>query len=106
MYYCSECGEIFDEPKRAKDGRGEYWGAPCYEVYGVCPECGSDEIGEARRCQACGEWISGDDEFCENCMKEAEVQTEVLIGDLVKSLDAERKDVIYLLNEILNNKEE
>lgn len=46
MYKCNDCGKRFEEPKITQESRGEYWGAPCWEMYSVCPYCKSDDIDE------------------------------------------------------------
>lgn len=46
MFKCEYCGEIFEEPVSAKEDRGEFWGAPCYETIYICPACGSDDFYE------------------------------------------------------------
>lgn len=44
MIKCLNCGELFDEPKRVMESRGEFWGMPAYEPMYYCPYCGSDEM--------------------------------------------------------------
>ena len=56
MFYCFDCGAEFEEPATQYENQGEFWGAPAWEAFGACPECGSTEIDEMRRCQRCGEW--------------------------------------------------
>ena len=46
-YKCRECGEIFDEPKRVEEPRGEFWGVPCSETCYYCPCCESSDFDEA-----------------------------------------------------------
>lgn len=46
MYKCNDCGKRFEEPKITRESRGEYWGAPCWEMYRACPYCESDDIDE------------------------------------------------------------
>lgn len=52
MVKCHNCGCIcrdddLDE-HRWRESRGEFWGSPCSEemVEYLCPECGSDNIGD------------------------------------------------------------
>lgn len=45
-FRCNNCGCEFDEPKRVKESRGEFWGAPAYETMYCCPSCGSDDLEE------------------------------------------------------------
>ena len=39
MYRCLSCGKVFDEPKRWKENRGEFWGSPCWEWWTGSPCC-------------------------------------------------------------------
>ena len=39
MFICLDCGEIFEEPRKVRESRGEFWGAPCYEEWWGCPHC-------------------------------------------------------------------
>lgn len=50
MKMCAECKFVFDEPfyKEWYEPSGEHWCLP------VCPDCGSDDIGE----------VNEDGEFC------------------------------------------
>ena len=42
-YKCEDCGEIFneDEAEVKKENQGEFWGAPAYQEFNVCPRCKS-----------------------------------------------------------------
>ena len=46
MIRCNSCHEVFDEDDLDYDHEcvGEFWGAPAYQDYPKCPECGSDDI--------------------------------------------------------------
>lgn len=46
FYRCCECGEEFDTPATSRECIGEFWGAPAYMDFDVCPRCGSDEFEE------------------------------------------------------------
>lgn len=46
MWKCHECGEEFDEPKYYQECVGEFWGAPAYETWVICPHCKSEDIEE------------------------------------------------------------
>ena len=45
---CYRCGYIFDEENAGikQECVGEFWGAPAYMNYNVCPNCDSDDIGD------------------------------------------------------------
>lgn len=74
-FVCLECGHIFDEDDIAvwQEGRGEYWGTPCYEEVSGCPRCKGDYV-ETYKCNCCDEWIIGSyiklnsgERICEDC---------------------------------------
>ena len=44
MYRCKECGKTFDEPDSYEENMGEYWGAPAYDTFYICPFCGDENI--------------------------------------------------------------
>lgn len=48
IWKCEDCGTIFreDEMGYYEECVGEFWGAPAYERFCVCPKCGSDYIEE------------------------------------------------------------
>lgn len=48
IYKCGNCGRVFHEEQAdtRKESVGEFWGAPAYTEYLVCPDCHSDEIEE------------------------------------------------------------
>lgn len=46
MLYCHDCGEYFEEPRKVRESRGEFWGAPAYETMYYCPCCGSSNFDD------------------------------------------------------------
>lgn len=84
MFKCVECDRVFDEPICWKEGRGEYWGEPCYEGVAGCPYC-KGGFEEAEQCAVCGEWfylheLQGG--VCEECINEhSDFDTCYDIGD-------------------------
>ncbi|MBR4832409.1 MAG: hypothetical protein IKZ97_07270 [Butyrivibrio sp.] len=50
MLICTECGKIFDEDeaKVVHDHVGDFWGAPAYQDFLECPDCGSDMLEDYR----------------------------------------------------------
>ena len=70
MFVCSECGHVFDEPKRWKEKHG--LDCPPYENFSGCPSCGG-AYADAPICDCCGDYISGDfvviddQTYCDNC---------------------------------------
>lgn len=72
-YKCLECGEFFTEPKKWKEYRGEFWGAPAYEEMVGCPDCRGD-YEELVPCELCGEECEEDSltcGVCEDCLESA-----------------------------------
>ena len=65
---CEDCEQVFDatELKHEKECIGEYWGAPAYREYDVCPHCGSEELYKVWPCMRCGEYTETGD-YCEIC---------------------------------------
>ena len=108
MYYCLDCGEMFEEPRTSSEQTGEFWGAPAWECFYSCPRCGSDEIDTADKCEMCGEWIPPDEELCDNC-KEVLGATVDYIMDYIRT-DAEayrlnKKEFKQRLIEALDERE-
>lgn len=46
-YKCNDCEAEFDEPREYSECVGEFWGAPAYETFYECPECGSEDFDES-----------------------------------------------------------
>lgn len=44
MYYCVDCEQWFETPKFYEECVGEFWGAPAYMSFDICPNCSSDNI--------------------------------------------------------------
>lgn len=84
MFACLECGRIFDEDEMSvwQEGRGEYWGTPCFEMVSGCPDCRGNYV-ETYRCDSCNEWIDGayiklesGDRICRDCYTTYELGDE------------------------------
>ena len=47
-YKCDDCGEIFDSDNAEETSEcvGEFWGAPAYMKFMICPYCRSRDIYE------------------------------------------------------------
>ena len=45
-YRCIECDAEFDEPISWQEGRGEFWGDPCWETVWGCPICKGEFMTE------------------------------------------------------------
>ena len=77
-WYCHECESYFDEDemKYEKELHTELagMGGDCCETFGVCPNCGSEDIEECEKCEVCGEevvelhWV-GNDRLCDECYR-------------------------------------
>lgn len=99
MYQCSKCGHLFEEgeQKIVHDCTGEFWGAPAYDTYSVCPMCGGD-YEHAKSCRICGGYDTSLTEYdvCDEC------QNELLkrFNDLIENnFSAEERGI---LNELLD----
>lgn len=46
IYKCGNCGRVFtdEQADTRKECVGEFWGAPAYKHFLVCPDCRSDEL--------------------------------------------------------------
>lgn len=66
---CLNCGHIFEdgEELRKSEKVGEFWGAPAYEEYPLCPLCESDEVEETCNCEICGGEFTSDELCCGVC---------------------------------------
>ena len=80
MLVCVECGHLFEEPVWWVETHG--LSAPPYERRYGCPKCYGTYV-EARRCDNCGEFITGayvktenGERFCENCYDTYELGEE------------------------------
>ena len=80
MLVCKECGEIFQEEDAGEliytENLGEF---SRRETWMTCPNCGSDDITDAEKCECCGEWFDPDElsysdaldqRVCSECAKE------------------------------------
>lgn len=67
MYKCLNCGAIFDCPDYEDDFSSEYFGRRVTHHISVCPDCRSDELDTAEKCQLCGEYHSGESDYCADC---------------------------------------
>ena len=60
MYFCNDCGEVFENPKHKKGYQlhDELDEGNKYEEinFAYCPNCGSDDIEEADHCELTGEY--------------------------------------------------
>ena len=72
MYYkCNDCGYVceYDELETIVD-RHPYGDTYAEERYVECPMCGSGDIDEATECSVCGEYHTGGDDVCDDCLQE------------------------------------
>lgn len=78
-WFCDECKEFFDEPAKERESHPELGGdGITYEVFTVCPICGSEDIHECEKCDGCGEEVIETECFgyhtylCEDCRRKVE----------------------------------
>ena len=90
-YMCSNCGELFDEPKISREPHPEIAddGTVPFEEMEVCPSCGSDWFGEADYCKICGEVLDDCIDICNDC--------KVALVDAIQTCVEERlgEDIDY-----------
>lgn len=75
MYYCVECNKLISEDSLSTyTEHGEFWGATYSETSKVCPFCKGEVIELTKKCDCCGEYITGEyietkdrNYYCENC---------------------------------------
>lgn len=65
MYTCINCGNTFDTPDVGCN-KEEYWGAPIYEHFYICPVCGSDWIEELGKCLLSGQYLPTNEIYSED----------------------------------------
>ena len=80
MWICTNCGHIFEEPRRWEERHGFDYGP--FEKFSGCPECGEPYV-KAHECDCCGKWIDGryiklesGERICENCYTTYELGEE------------------------------
>lgn len=61
MYICNDCKAVFNEPSGCPNF--EMWGSASVleSVDGVCPECHSDDLNEAKICCICEKGFAEDE---------------------------------------------
>ena len=80
MYICKTCHGVFEMPRMAQElvTRDPL----AYEDILECPECGSDEVEEAKLCAECGRYFCEDDliggHICEECLSNIETDPKTL----------------------------
>lgn len=57
MYFCSNCNSTFTDPTVYIEKHG--LDSPPYEKLNVCPYCNCSDIFETKKCDICGEVITG-----------------------------------------------
>ena len=103
MLACEHCGYIFEEDEAvmkeeytgvSSEGFHEKW------KYRTCPDCGSDEIVEAYRCEYCG----GDaaDFLCDTCKISLRIELEAIVrkGLALQEANHEKPSRVDALNAI------
>lgn len=81
LYYCLRCERLLSEEALAiHTEHGEFWGSPYSETTKVCPYCKDEVIHLTKKCDCCGEYITGEyietndkNYYCENCYVKGDV---------------------------------
>lgn len=76
MYYCNNCKGYIEELEERSENLGECHGRPAWRDYKACPDCGSDDVEECKKCLICGEYFAPDrvEEICSDCMQIMDVE--------------------------------
>lgn len=73
MYYCEDCGYMFDRPISIEFINYDQLGA-FTEYTDGCPNCKCIDIAEAKQCEECGTWWEpskiNDDGICPMCVRD------------------------------------
>ena len=80
MYICRSCGLRFYESYMKPVVLVESEGFRQYGYADACPECGSRNYVETRRCRVCGEYMDPDQLHggtCDDCMEDYYTKTNV-----------------------------
>ena len=101
MYICNDCGSEFEDPKLERERLGEYWGAPAWETWGVCPSCGSTEIEMEDTCPMCNEhYKPNGNNFCDTCITIVSEAFQKTINDLSKEFKKEH--IIEIMEDLID----
>ena len=104
MYICNDCGAEFEYPKLEKEKFGEYWGAPAWETWGVCPGCGSDDMTLERTCPMCGEdYKPNDKRYCDTCITIVSEAFQETINELSKDWKFKKEDIKEVLYDLIDD---
>ena len=104
MYVCDNCGSEFESPKLSWESMGEYWGAPAWEPWGTCPNCGSDEIEEENHCPMCGEYYpSNGRDYCETCFTVVSEAFQRAINELAEDWKFKKEDIKEVLYDLVDD---
>ena len=85
MYICEDCGTVFSETDFFVS-RDYFWGSPFDSRSECCPHCSSEDYGEAKECEVCGEYYGEEDLIsgvCEECIDKCrhDIDTCAEIGE-------------------------
>ena len=104
MYVCNDCGAEFEYPKLSMEHIGEYWGAPAWELWGSCPNCGGDEIEEESYCPMCdGYYPPNGRRYCDTCVSIVSEAFQKTINELAKDWSFEKEDIIEVLTDLIED---
>jgi hypothetical protein len=99
MYFCDNCGTLFETPKQATEHHGLK--SPPYETLSVCPGCGQADYSVAQKCLLCHKYVeqsSLEGDCCPTCA-----------GHLLRRFKEVLElyfspEELYVLNELLDSK--
>lgn len=95
MFICLHCGHEFEEPSNRYNKR---WSdSDDSEQY--CPNCGSEDFEEAKKCELCDEWHSADrivNGVCKDCIERGSKDIKSLLRYAIDAFTTEELDeLIY-----------
>jgi len=87
IYYCNNCGQVFDKPDVKRVDENHY--------VDICTFCESEDFTDAGECEMCSQPMSPHIDICEDCRKYLQTEFERM---------AKEKEIDYL--HLLNGIEE
>ena len=102
MFVCDNCGSEFESPKLRMEDMGEYWGAPAWEPWGICPSCGSEEIEEEDYCPMCDScYPANGRNYCDSCFTIVNDKFQSFINELASDWKFKRDNIIEVITDII-----
>ena len=78
-YYCKRCKNFVQDTELL--GTGENFRG---REHGCCPNCHSEDLYEARKCDICGNDIPPDEQFCDDCKQDMHSAWSTAVAQMLK----------------------